>query len=83
MIFLLRRIFFASAVALLSLAATHSQKPVPMSPITQPVMFDTPEAGRILAALQVFPLDNPWNQEISALLTTAATGACLLRQIGG
>ncbi|HEX5081603.1 MAG TPA: hypothetical protein VFY40_06140 [Blastocatellia bacterium] len=26
---------------------------------TKPVMFDTPEADRILAALQVFPPDNP------------------------
>ena len=30
-------------------------------------MFDTPEADAILAALQVFPPDNPWNQDISAL----------------
>lgn len=37
----------------------------PMPPITRPVMFDTPEADRILAALQVFPPDNPWNEDIS------------------
>lgn len=37
----------------------------PMPPITQPVMFDTPEADRILAALQVYPADNPWNEDIS------------------
>jgi hypothetical protein len=36
-----------------------------MPPIAQPVMFDTPEADRILAALQVFPPDNPWNEDIS------------------
>jgi hypothetical protein len=30
-------------------------------------MWDTPEADRILAALQVFPADNPWNQDISRL----------------
>jgi hypothetical protein len=39
----------------------------PMPPITRPVMWDTPEADRILAALQVFPEDNPWNQDISTL----------------
>ena len=39
----------------------------PMPPITAPVMFDTPEADRILAALQVFPPGNPWNQDVSAL----------------
>ena len=37
----------------------------PMPPVTQPVMFNTPEAGRILAALQVFPASNPWNEDIS------------------
>ena len=30
-------------------------------------MFDTPEADAILSAMQVFPPDNPWNQDISAL----------------
>lgn len=37
-----------------------------MPPITHPVLFGTPEADRILTALQVFPPDNPWNQDISA-----------------
>lgn len=39
----------------------------PMPEITKPVLFGTPEADRILSALQVFPPDNPWNQDISAL----------------
>ncbi|QEH35968.1 hypothetical protein OJF2_45250 [Aquisphaera giovannonii] len=37
----------------------------PMPKIDRPVMFDTPEADRILAALQVYPPDNPWNEDIS------------------
>lgn len=32
-----------------------------MPPITNPVMFNTPEADAICAALEVFPPDNPWN----------------------
>jgi hypothetical protein len=32
-----------------------------MPKIDKPVMFDTPEADAILAALEVFPEDNPWN----------------------
>jgi len=36
-----------------------------MPPATSPVMFDTPEADRIVAALQIFPPDNPWNTDIS------------------
>lgn len=51
-----------------ALMARQAQRPrPPMPPITVPVMFDTPEADRILAALRVFPPDNPWNQDISAL----------------
>ncbi len=38
-----------------------------MPSITKPVMFNTPEADRILAALQIFPPDNPWNEDISRL----------------
>jgi hypothetical protein len=32
-----------------------------MPKIDKPVSFDTPEADAILAALEVFPPDNPWN----------------------
>ena len=32
-----------------------------MPAITKPVLFHTPEADAILAALEVFPPDNPWN----------------------
>jgi len=47
--------------------AKHSSgRPLPPLPeIKAPVMFNTPEADRILAALQVFPADNPWNEDIS------------------
>ena len=43
-----------------------SGRPLPKMPaINRPVMFNTPEADRILAALQVFPPDNPWNTDVS------------------
>src|SRR5262249_60703133 len=58
-----RRTTILLAGALVSLAAARP----PMPTITKPVMFDTPEADAILAALQVFPPDNPWNQDISSL----------------
>ena len=49
-------------------ARRHSSgRPLPPMPaISRPVMFDTPEADRILEALQVFPADNPWNQDVFA-----------------
>jgi hypothetical protein len=37
----------------------------PLPKITKPVLFDTPEADRILEAMQVFPADNPWNEDVS------------------
>jgi hypothetical protein len=46
-----------------SVSAGHRARTLP--PIAAPVMFDTPEADRILSALQVFPPDNPWNVDIS------------------
>lgn len=36
-----------------------------MPKIDKPVMFNTPEADAILAALEVFPEDNPWNLVVS------------------
>jgi hypothetical protein len=36
-----------------------------MPALAKPVMFNTPEADRILTALQVFPADNPWNSDVS------------------
>jgi len=47
--------------------AKHSSgRPLPKMPeIKKPVMFDTPEADKILEALQVYPHDNPWNEDVS------------------
>jgi hypothetical protein len=53
----------AAAVAAVAWAAPRERPPLP--PITRPVMFGTPEADRILEALQVFPPDNAWNQDVS------------------
>jgi hypothetical protein len=33
--------------------------------LTIPVLFDTSEADSILSAMQILPLDNPWNEDIS------------------
>jgi hypothetical protein len=55
-------------VAVLACAAPAGQNgALEKARLTRPVMFDTPEADRILTALQVFPPDNPWNEDISAL----------------
>jgi len=47
-------------------AVNHAgRKLPPMPPLKAPVLFNTPEADALLAALQVFPPDNPWNEDIS------------------
>lgn len=50
-----------------ALAQRHSSgRPLPPLPeIREPVSLGTEAADRILSALQVFPADNPWNQDIS------------------
>ena len=59
-------LFAASAVTLLSEPTAAEERPK-LPDIKAPVMFNTPEADKILAALQVFPPDNPWNEDISKL----------------
>jgi len=49
--------------------------------ITRPILFDTPEADAILSVLQVFPPDNPWNQDISRL-PLHANSASIIASIG-
>jgi hypothetical protein len=45
--------------------------------ITQPILFDTPEADRIVQAMQIFPADNAWNEDISALSTLKNSDAII------
>ncbi len=48
----------------ISLALFAQTKPAPASS-SKPIAFNTPEADRVLERLQVFPKDNPWNQDVS------------------
>jgi hypothetical protein len=64
-----RLILFAIAFSVLPVPAAEAQTPVQpgkrLPAITGPVMFDTREADAIVAALQVFPPDNPWNADVT------------------
>ncbi|MBI3857375.1 MAG: alpha/beta hydrolase [Planctomycetes bacterium] len=37
----------------------------PTPPVARPIPFNTPEADAVLSSLQIFPKDNPWNEDIS------------------
>ena len=58
-------ISLALLAALISLSLPVRDQAKPAFGIASPVMFDTPEADRILSTLQVFPPDNPWNEVIA------------------
>lgn len=37
----------------------------PMPVVTNSILFNTPEADNVISALQIFPRDNAWNEDIS------------------
>ena len=37
----------------------------PLPAVATPTLFNTPQADAIVAAMQIMPLDNPWNEDIS------------------
>ena len=44
----------------------HDGRKLPALPdIDKPVFFNDPEADRIMASIQMFPKDSPWNEDIS------------------
>jgi hypothetical protein len=61
-----------------ALAAAGADRPR-MPEVTRPVLFNTPEADAILAALQVFPPENPWNEDISRRPVHPSSGKIIAR----
>jgi hypothetical protein len=49
----------------LARAIAGAGRTAPVTEVAQPVLFDTPEADRILGTLQIFPPDSPWHEDIS------------------
>ncbi len=43
---------------------SDDRAPSTLPEITSPILFNTPEADRILEELKVFPANNPWNADI-------------------
>ena len=62
-----RALSVAAIMAALFTAVSIAPTGQSFSDLSRPVMFDTPDADAILAELPVFPRDNPWNQDVSAL----------------
>jgi hypothetical protein len=48
--------------------------------VTAPVLFNTPAADAVVAAMQIFPVTNPWNEDVSRL-PVLANSAAMIAQI--
>jgi hypothetical protein len=46
-------------------ADLDANKSRPIPKVTKPILFNTPEADRVVASMQIFPPDNPWNEDVS------------------
>jgi hypothetical protein len=47
--------------------------------VTAPMLFNTPAADEILAAMQVMPVDSAWNEDVSALPLLPNSAAMIAR----
>src|SRR3954470_13316795 len=48
--------------------------------VSAPVLFNTPQADAIVSAMQIFPVTNPWNEDISRR-TVLSNSAAMIAQI--
>ena len=69
----------AMLLAALALQADPAKPALPA--FDKPVLFNTPEADKILAAMQIFPRDNAWNEDISGR-PVAANSKAMIAGIG-
>ena len=51
----------------------------PLPVVTHPILFNTTNADAILAAMQIFPVSNPWNEDISHRPVLANSEAMIAR----
>ena len=49
----------------------------PAPAVTNAVLFNTNQADAILSAMQIFPVTNPWNEDISRLPVLANSDAMM------
>jgi len=45
--------------------------------VTNPILFDTTNADAVVSAMQIFPVTNPWNENISRLPVLANSDAMI------
>jgi len=77
-----------TSLALLAVSASGSGRinqegrilgPAPV--VTNSVLFDTPQADAITSAMQIFPVTNPWNEDVSRLAVLTNSDAMIAQII--
>jgi hypothetical protein len=71
----------ALAVVLPALCAMAYAAAGDPPPVIHPLLFDTPEADRVLEALRIFPPTDPWHEDISSRPVAPSSDA-IVRAIG-
>src|SRR6185312_9670579 len=83
-----RLIYRATAGCMLFSAALHAERinqegrilgPLPI--VTNSILFNTTNADAIVSAMQIFPITNPWNENISSLPVLANSDAMIAQII--
>lgn len=54
----------------------------PLPTVDRPLLFNTPEADAVVAAMQIMPVDSPWNEDISRR-PLLANSIAMIAQITG
>src|SRR5262245_45176671 len=49
----------------------------PAPTVTQPILFNTAQADAVVSAMQIFPRDSAWNEDISRLPTLTNSDAMI------
>src|SRR5277367_4080749 len=53
----------------------------PLPVVTNSILFDTSNADAIVSAMQIFPVTNPWNEDVSRLPLLANSDAMIAQII--
>jgi len=77
----IRATFAADVFLVIVVLATGAMRAADPAVPTAPVLFDTPEADRVLEHLQIFPPDNPWHEDVSGR-PVAADSTAIIGSIG-
>ncbi len=72
---MLRRILYLALAAWLLFAGTTRAERInqegrilgPLPVVTSPILFNTTNADAVTSAMQIFPVTNPWNEDVSRL----------------